>query len=497
MKNRYFASLLVGLSILFTVVPGQSQSQPQDVPKVKNLNDWLNQELQAKLNQRSNTKQTESPSQSGNSTSLVDQSSATDLISAALNLAGINQANGNGTTPQSFSVTASAYSVYALIHKQDPLDATFYNKNAGWRRVSFTLGQDNGSTTATSTTPRATIAGIKLLVVNRRDFDDNSFKDVRGELLPAAAAAFGNITLEIQIYLLRNETVQANFAQAEWVSFRDGELDKATADRAKVTARLSQATSDDEKKSLLEQQKTLQAQIERLNDLQKKPLGQLFDPDRTKWTREEKKYFGDVFVPNHMGDTFLQVLALVGDSGLNDIRQIINRRVDVFPSLDKAIRTRIEEIRKKPQFSLAFTSTTRPENGANEYVAEAIFDYGVANRINLTLNDNFTYKDPKTLGGITRGSKFVGDLQFQLNQEKRLSGRAPVTFDTAVEGDWMTKTSPTYKGQLKLKIPIAEGIDLPVSVTFANKTDLIKEKDVIGKFGFTFDTAKLLSLFSK
>jgi len=38
---------------------------------------------------------------------------------------------------------------------------------------------------------------------------------------------------------------------------------------------------------------------------------------------------------------------------------------------------------------------------------------------------------------------------------------------------------------------------LPVSVTFANRTDLINERDVIGKFGFTFDTAKLLSFLTK
>src|SRR5437868_5357780 len=101
--SRNAAFLLFGLSILFAAVHCHAQAKPPQT-----LNDWLNQELQAKINQRSNTKQTETPSQSSNSTSLVDQSSATDLISAALNLTGVNQNSGNGTTPQSFSVTASA-----------------------------------------------------------------------------------------------------------------------------------------------------------------------------------------------------------------------------------------------------------------------------------------------------------------------------------------------------------------------------------------------------
>jgi hypothetical protein len=78
-----------------------------------------------------------------------------------------------------------------------------------------------------------------------------------------------------------------------------------------------------------------------------------------------------------------------------------------------------------------------------------------------------------------------------------LSGRGPVTFDLATEGDWMTKAKPTYKEQIKIKIPIAGGIDLPISVTFVNRNNLINERNVVGKFGFTLDTARLISLFSK
>jgi hypothetical protein len=230
--------------------------------------------------------------------------------------------------------------------------------------------------------------------------------------------------------------------------------------------------------------------------LRSTPLSQLFDSNTRNWTKEELQYYAQ-FQNSHLLGTFPQLLTVIGDSGISDIRQIISRRIDVFPSLDRSIREKIEEIRRAPQFSVSFTSTTRPDPGANEYVAEGIFDYGVAKRINLTLNDTFTYKDAKAAGGISRGSKFVGDFQFQLTQEKRLSGRGPVTFDTAVEGDWMTKTNPTYKGQLKVKIPLTDGIDLPVSVTFASRTDLINEKDVIGKFGFTFDTAKLFSFLTK
>src|SRR5205807_2754459 len=130
---------------------------------------------------------------------------------------------------------------------------------------------------------------------------------------------------------------------------------------------------------------------------------------------------------------------LAGGDSVKNIAVIIDMRIGLFSNLDSDIRETIEKIRRKPQFSVAFTSTTRPGAGANEYVAETIFDYGVANRINVTLNNTFNYKDTKVLGGISRGSKFTGDLQFQMTQEKSLSGRGPVTFDLATEGDWMTK----------------------------------------------------------
>jgi hypothetical protein len=48
-------------------------------------------------------------------------------------------------------------------------------------------------------------------------------------------------------------------------------------------------------------------------------------------------------------------------------------------------------------------------------------------------------------------------------------------------------------GQLKLVIPInGTGIKIPLSVTFANRTEFVKEATVRGNFGFTFDLDRLL-----
>jgi hypothetical protein len=81
-----------------------------------------------------------------------------------------------------------------------------------------------------------------------------------------------------------------------------------------------------------------------------------------------------------------------------------------------------------------------------------------------------------------------------LNRENLL-GKKPLFFDVATQGSWMNNTDAIYKAQGKITIPIADGIDFPISVTWANRTRLIDEKEVRGQFGFTLDTARLIRMF--
>ncbi len=51
-------------------------------------------------------------------------------------------------------------------------------------------------------------------------------------------------------------------------------------------------------------------------------------------------------------------------------------------------------------------------------------------------------------------------------------------------------------GQVKLTIPLGDsGIKIPLSVTFANRTELVREKEVRGNFGFTLDFDSLFARF--
>lgn len=49
-------------------------------------------------------------------------------------------------------------------------------------------------------------------------------------------------------------------------------------------------------------------------------------------------------------------------------------------------------------------------------------------------------------------------------------------------------------GNIKLEIPISSGVSFPLSVTFANSSEQVKETYVRGNFGISFDLDKLAAL---
>jgi hypothetical protein len=119
----------------------------------------------------------------------------------------------------------------------------------------------------------------------------------------------------------------------------------------------------------------------------------------------------------------------------------------------------------------------------------------------LTFNASLTMYNRKP---VTLNIRRIRDFQFALQTDTKLGNR----FGT---GDVLLSFAGRYErlntdvvddiglvkpgtkgdlafGQLKLTIPIADwGIKLPLSVTFANRTELIKESTVRANFGFTFD----------
>ncbi|MGI9069309.1 MAG: hypothetical protein ACR2HX_23275 [Pyrinomonadaceae bacterium] len=463
------------------LAPLASTATPQGVD---DFNNWLSNRIdlrikanaQAKIDQRSNVNQTEAPAIGDNSTSLVDQSSASDLIGLALNLSGLANGNNNSRDKNSAAVTATAYSLYATMNGAEPLDPSFYNRHRNWRRLSFTLGFEKGQTDSKGNqTEDTTIGGAKYLLVSRRDAGHPSHQkelNVVYENLKAAAVNLAQLNREIKDFLFFG--------------------DPTMRDKLRIV---------DDVRFFIQEQIRTTTNAEDKEDFQKllnEPVNTWFDFDKNDAlsnvrvdvkTFVERKYLGPTGFPGFKN--------ALGDDGLKEIDQFIDARLEAFTNLNNASRRAIENIRRAPQLSFSFMSKLK-KVGADEFTGEAIFDYGLHDRVNLTLNGGYFYKNSRIIGGDLRGARFAGQLQFQATPEKSLVGRSPLYFYLASDGNWNNGGKFIYRLQGKVKIPIAEGVELPLSLTFANKKDLINERDVRGQFGFTFDSAKLFrALLSK
>jgi hypothetical protein len=427
MKQHHYRCVLTFVAVM--TLAGAAQAQE---PLRSGFAGWLDNkvrdmskqeaELAKRITLRNDTKQSDTPSISSNTSSLVDRSSASDLVGIATNLAGLTS-DSKQMDSSSMSVTVSAYVLKAAAPGQDPLDPAFYNRNRDWRRWSVTLGFDYPEDKVGDLNERATIFGLKYLPYDKRDASDKS-----------------------------------NESAIKAVADKLGELAMATS---KVSSEIKAYV---------------------IGELQTR--GHPLPDDGDERTRA-------LFGPSSWPNTYMMLLT---EQERGEIENIIKRHLSTFTEYRTLASDTADKIRTKPQIALAFLTKQRKESRPDEHILEAIFDLAFAKRFTFTLNASFNYLDNK-LAEDSRGGRFAGELQVQLNRDN-LEGRRPFYLKFASDGCWMTKMPPVYRAQGKISIPIAEGIEIPLSLTYASRTDLVKEADVRGKVGFTFDIARIAQAFS-
>ncbi|MEW6127870.1 MAG: hypothetical protein AB1757_12600 [Acidobacteriota bacterium] len=533
-------SIVVAL-ILTNVLFTSAQDNP--VGFVEWLNKRVKDAVAAKVNQRSNTNQAETPSTSGNTSSLLDQSSAPDLFGVALNLAGLSNPTKTETSGgmesakevNSASVTATAYSLYAALKRIDPLDPTFYNAHPDWRRLSFTLGYDNEKIDGVATPNQVTIFGSKYLIINHRDAarkcrnqtgamafcHETSLNNLTNSLA-AASADFGKLTQEIQTFVLSQSEVVREFSLAtRFKAFMSSIIAKDEASINRLQAEIAdlkreiaapnitQEQMDTKKKEIEDRQSRIEkltlrknkfvteAQAFKDRDLES-DFGAIFNFEKiSQWPDIQKQFLStglnEIFAS---ASAFTKLQAILGDEGIKRIDALIEKRLSSFIKLDEVANDAIDEIRNGTQFSIAVQTKTRKE-GTDEYKAEVIYDKGVYKALNFTFNGAFEYKNNKAIGADLRGMSLAGQLELKITPDRCLECANPIRASLAYEGNWMSGQDWIHKVQGKVKIPIINGVDFPISFTYSNRTELIKEKDVRGQFGFTFDLSRLIksSLF--
>jgi len=168
----------------------------------------------------------------------------------------------------------------------------------------------------------------------------------------------------------------------------------------------------------------------------------------------------------------------------------------------------LDKIAKAPIVSFEYIND-RPLNEASLSKFNMIAELGFGPKLDLTFNGALTMFNKRP---ITPGVNRVRDFQFATQLDMPFGelglglGKPVLSFagryerlmaDATLAGLSVPNTQGDIGvGQIKLVIPIKNsGVRIPFSFSFANRTELLREKEVRGNFGFTFDLDTIFARF--
>lgn len=396
------------LSIASAVALVLSTSQPA---AAESFQAWTSQFFAERMRQqmmidagsRSASDQVENPVAAANATSVVDTSSAADLLSLALNLSDLTATSEDATASDttSASATVTAYALYSALEGFDPLSPDNYCDPASQRarRLSLTVGRDDGSGGA----PSALIVGAKLSL--GEDICNASMQfDALTESIQTAAGGAARIHSDV-----REELATGGLSERDVVLKldTDGEL------RAKAERRFA---------------------------------------------------------------------------------ELADERYELFTPLASDVQALVRSLEERQGYGVQFLTKQR-EGGIDEYSVKLLYETGVLPGVIWTVNASGEFT--RTPGAADSNGGKVSTALRWAPAAQSLRGRRPLQLVLAGDASWMSHMDDTYRGQAKLVLPIADGIEFPISVTVANRTALVDEAEVRGLVGFTVDTTRIVRLLSR
>lgn len=409
MHRRFFFPLL------FTILAAADLAVAEQLPpcpsgSLQDVSGFVDSRIQAilkaQIQQKNNTNQTQVPSVSTNSPSLVDESSASDLVGLAVNLLGISSESTDNT---STSATVSAYALKAALGAHDPLEPEYYNANSDWRRLSFTFGADFPEDSNNPQAERGVIVGGKYLLYNQRDITKDH--------------EFGP----------RVEAMLRDVGQGVIAAVEDPTVDKI----------LSAAMCT-------------------------RPDGDFIDESK------------------------------IDPTALEEIDNVIQQRASAALQYQQKAADLAREVNERPQVAFTFLTNQRQGDATSEYKGSLTadlgwrFDLGFADTMAFTFNGSYVFDDKPADQKDSQGGKVAAKLRL-FQSPARLDQRVPWTLSLASDAAWKTHNTPEYRVQTAVTIALWDGVDLPLSVSWANQTEFVDEEQVIGNIGFTVDTAKLIA----
>jgi hypothetical protein len=179
---------------------------------------------------------------------------------------------------------------------------------------------------------------------------------------------------------------------------------------------------------------------------------------------------------------------------------------DAYVKSAKLFDSTLKSLQEKPSLTLAYLQE-RNVTTSDYSVVKLLFEKKPQSFLQVDANASASfYHKPDS----TKNQQSFRDVLVALGLQQNL-GKSPFVASSTDQSRISLSFSGSYQrlpenrhmagkkadlgvANVKLEIPIAGGVSFPISVTYANATELIKESDVRGSFGITFDLDKLRAL---
>lgn len=216
------------------------------------------------------------------------------------------------------------------------------------------------------------------------------------------------------------------------------------------------------------------------------------DADRETHQRSRAAFNNDVLRDR---DRFPGILRYIGEEREDILLDMIEARIEPFLAHRRAANEVVAELRGEPQLALDVQGRIRP-SGGDDYRVGLALDLGLADQLHWVLNAGASFVLGAEGSEDAAGGTISSGLTYDLRRPG-LTGADPPSLEVAFEGEFLEERGPSWRVQGKFMLPVTQGLVLPLSVTWANRTDLIDESEVVGRVGFTLDTARLLAAFAE
>ncbi len=441
MKKLILLIAMLGAAPLYGQVALQNWLTTRIEGKVAARETAVNK-LEVETNSNRAIRQKDAPSADSRSTSLVDQSSATDFVSMALALTPATSSSSANDTGGNGVVTATAYSLLALLNKTELTDPAFYKAHTMARQISFSLGSTASDQAKDNTTDSGTTIGFKYTFLNERE-----------------------------IYSKRNQMLLSKVQE---------QLSKSAAVEVKVRARVlallvcAQNPNGITGVSAVDLASFCESGVNKAN-----PPGPL------------NTAIAPVALMANDTSQFTTLIESMPESVIKKVDSLIDANMESFGALRDIIDSTYDQIKQGRQLAFSATFINRPGQGTDDYRTSVVYDYGLSPSINWTVNASFDYRN-RTNSFDSRGGRFATEFLGRLTDYgDGLWGHQPITISFSGEGKWLTQQLPQYSIQAKVTIPVGAGINVPIIYRWSKRIDLLDEQGKELKLGLSVDFGSL------